>query len=95
MTVSYTCRAERDLLEIGLYTVATWGEAQWEEYAALLEHTCEVILPKNRRFARAFPLRAGLFRWKCERHVIFFRKVKSGIEIVRVLHERMLPERHL
>jgi toxin ParE1/3/4 len=95
MTVSYTRRAEQDLIEIGHYTVATWGAAQWAQYAALLEHTCEVILPKNYRFARNFPPRAGLLRWKCERHVIFFRKVRGGLEIVRVLHERMLPERHL
>lgn len=95
MSVSYTRRAERDIAEIAAYTVTTWGEEQWEIYAALLEHTCEVILPKNLRFARQFPLRPGLFRWKCERHVIFFRKVKGRVQIVRVLHERMLPERHL
>jgi plasmid stabilization system protein ParE len=27
--------------------------------------------------------------------VIYLRRIESGIEIVRVLHERMLPEKHL
>jgi plasmid stabilization system protein ParE len=28
-------------------------------------------------------------------HVVFFRKAGNEVEIVRVLHERMLPGKHL
>lgn len=95
MRVHYTKRAEQDLLEIGVYTVVNWGEAQWDSYGALLERTCEHIIPSNLRFARPVPSRPELLRWRCERHHIYFRRVDGGIEIVRVLHERMLPSRHL
>jgi len=28
------------------------------------------------------------------KHVVFFRPVEEGILVSRILHERMLPERH-
>lgn len=62
---------------------------------ALLRETCEDILPRKHRFARAVPKRSGLLRWRCERHVIYFRKVADGLEIVRIVHDRMLPSKHL
>lgn len=93
--VHYTEEAENDLFEIGVYTWTEWGEDQFVTYTALLRETCEDIIPRKHRFARPVPSRPGLFRWRCERHVIYFRKLKDGIEIVRVLHDRMLPTMHL
>lgn len=95
MKVAYTREAEQDLVEIGLYTWTEWGEDQYVKYMALARETCEDILPRKHRFARAVPLRPGLLRWRCERHVIYFRRSDDELEIVRVLHERMLPKRHL
>lgn len=95
MKVHYTEEAEQDLLEIGAYTWTEWGEEQFVKYMALLRETCEDIIPRKHRLARSVEGRPGLMRWRCERHVIFFRKVNREIEIVRVLHERMLPKRHL
>ena len=37
----------------------------------------------------------AVHRWRCEHHMIYFRRMKGGIEFVRVLHERMLPLNHL
>lgn len=95
MTVHYTEEAEADLFEVGVYTLTEWGEEQFEKYMALLRETCEEIIPRKHRLARAVPKRPELMRWRCERHVIFFRKVKDGFEIVRILHDRMLPSKHL
>jgi toxin ParE1/3/4 len=93
--VHYTEAAEDDLFEIGVYTWSEWDEQQFVKYMALLRETCEDIIPRKVRFARSVPSRPELLRWRCERHVIYFRKVDDGIEIVRVLHERMLPAHHL
>jgi toxin ParE1/3/4 len=93
--VHYTEEAENDLFEIGVYTWAEWGEEQFVKYIALLRETCEDIIPRKHRFARSVPKRPGLLRWRCERHVIYFRKVAGGFEIVRILHDRMLPSMHL
>lgn len=93
--VHYTKEAENDLFEIGVYTWAEWGEDQYEQYTALLRDTCEKIIPLKHRLARPVPDRPQLRRWRCERHVIYFRKVKSDFEIIRILHDRMLPKKHL
>jgi toxin ParE1/3/4 len=37
----------------------------------------------------------GLRRIPEGSHVVYFREVGGEVEILRVLHERMLPERHL
>ncbi len=93
--VFFTEEAENDLFEIGLYTWTEWGEQQFEKYLRLLRETCEDIIPRKHRFARSVPGRPELSRWRCERHVIYFRKVDGGLEIVRILHDRMLPAKHL
>jgi toxin ParE1/3/4 len=93
--VHYTEEAEDDLFEIGVYTWTEWGEEQFNEYLSLLRETCEDIIPRQHRFARPVPKRPELWRWRCERHVIYFRKMDDDFEIVRVLHERMLPSKHL
>ncbi|HVH45238.1 MAG TPA: type II toxin-antitoxin system RelE/ParE family toxin [Labilithrix sp.] len=93
--VHYTEEAENDLFEIGLYTSTEWGEEQSIKYLSLLRETCEDIIPRKNRFARLVPKRPELWRWRCERHVVYFRKMDDDFEIVRVLHEQMLPSKHL
>jgi len=31
---------------------------------------------------------------ECNRHVVFYREDADGILVPRILHQRMLPERH-
>ena len=95
MTVHYTERAEHALDEIATYTLEEWGEAQRDRYMALLEHACEVLVPTLSHLARTVPGRPELRALRCERHMIYFRVVEDGFEVVHVLHERQLPKRHL
>jgi toxin ParE1/3/4 len=39
-------------------------------------------------------VRSGLRRLEHGEHVIFYRKDSGGILVSRILHQRMLPERH-
>jgi toxin ParE1/3/4 len=39
-------------------------------------------------------IRPGIYRMEVGKHVIFFRRDSAGIVVSRILHERMLPERH-
>ena len=78
-----------------MYTFTEWGEEQSARYLAMLRDAAEDIIPRKHRFARSVPKRPELRRWRCERHVIYFRRAHDGFEIVRVLHERMLPSKHL
>ena len=86
--------AERDLLEIGRYTLLKWGEAQANRYLEMLEAGCE-RLSRNPGLGRSSEsIRPALLRMECGRHVIFYRRTASGILISRILHRQMLPERH-
>ena len=93
--VHYTEEAENDLFEIAAYAWTEWGEDPFARYLELLRETCEAIIPRKHRFARPVPKRPGLLRWRCERHVVYVRTVDDGVEIVRILHDRMLPSQHL
>jgi plasmid stabilization system protein ParE len=52
-------------------------------------------VPLHAAFARTVPGRPELRTLRCESHVIYFREVDDGFEIVHVLHERQLPRKHL
>jgi toxin ParE1/3/4 len=94
VTVHYTKRAERALHQIAAYTLEEWGPEQRDRYMAILEHACETLIPKRARYARASH-RPGLLTFRCEHHVVYFRRAGKDIEIVHVLHERQLPKKHL
>jgi toxin ParE1/3/4 len=93
--VHYTDAAERDLDAVAAYTVRVWGIEQCESYLRMLEEVCEKVLPRHPNLAHLVPGYDQLFSWKVEHHVVYYRKVRGGIEIVRVLHERQLPARQL
>jgi toxin ParE1/3/4 len=86
--------AEADLLSIGAYTLRTWGEDQTIRYIDDLEACCQT-LADNPTLGRACDeVRPGLRRMECGQHVVFYREDAEGILVSRILHQRMLPERH-
>ncbi len=87
-------RAEADLLSIGVYTLRTWGEAQTILYINELEEFCWRLADNPMSGRSCDHIRPGLYRMEVGKHVIFFRREPAGILISRILHERMLPERH-
>jgi toxin ParE1/3/4 len=88
--------SRRDLLEIADHSAEQWDEAQAERYITqhfgafrrlvdntMLGRPCDSVRPRLQRKTQG-------------KHVIYFRREASGdILVVRVLHERMLPERHI
>ena len=91
----FTRRAEADLQEIAGYTHRTWGEVQCGRYLDALEECCQRLADSPELGRACDPIRPGYLRAEQGRHVIFFRKAGDGILVVRILHARMLPERHL
>jgi toxin ParE1/3/4 len=86
--------AEADLRGIGSYTLRAWGEAQTIRYLDALEACCQMLAddPGGRP---CDDVRPGLYRKEQGKHVVFFRREPEGIKVSRILHERMLPGRHL
>jgi toxin ParE1/3/4 len=86
--------AEADLLSIGVYTLRTWGDAQAVRYLDELEACCRQLADNPASGRSCDDIRPGLYRREQGKHVIFFRREPKGILVSRILHERMLPERH-
>lgn len=90
----FTGRAKADLFQIGDYTINTWGEDQARRYLKSLED-CVRMLACNPGLGRACDwIRPGLHRLEQGRHVVFYRQVKGGVFVVRILHRSMLPDQH-
>lgn len=87
-------RAEADLLRIGEYTLNKWGVAQAARYIGDLEDCCQMLAENPNMGRRCDDVRPGLRRHEHGKHVRFFRQERGGILISRILHQRMLPERH-
>jgi toxin ParE1/3/4 len=87
--------ALQDFEAIALYTDAQWGRDQRLRYMTEIENR----LVDLRRHPQAAPSRAdirgGYRAARVASHVIYFQVVGDCLELVRVLHARMDPTRHL
>ena len=100
--------ARTDLIEILWTSFDRWGEDGKARYESLLEAAieelganpehlmskdCHELAPRLRSFhLRHVGRDLGV---KAPVHVIYYRRTRSAIVIVRVLHERMEPSMHL
>jgi toxin ParE1/3/4 len=90
----FSRRAEADLLRIAEYTLRKWGKTQAARYLGDMEKCCQT-LANNPALGRLWDdVRPGLHRLEHGKHVVFYRRDPLGILVTRILHQRMLPERH-
>ena len=90
----FSRRAEADLLDIGDYTLRTWGKAQAARYLGELEVCCQTLADNPVLGRPCDDIRPGLRRLERGKHVVFYRQEPTGILISRILHQGMLPDRH-
>ena len=90
----FSRRAEADLLGIGDYTLRTWGRAQAARYIGELEVCCQMLADNPALGRPCDDVRPGLRRLEHGKHVVFYRQERGGVLVSRILHQRMLPERH-
>ena len=88
-------RAKADLEGIWLYGLEKWSFNQTEQYATGLYEKFDFLVQGPNAGRPAKSIRDGYFRFECQSHTIFYRIEKSGIRIIRVLHEKMDAGRHL
>ena len=87
--------AAEDLKEIWHYSYDKWGTDTATAYLLQLDAGIQG-LSHNPQIGRAQDhIRKGYRAIQINRHVVFYRVQAQRINIVRVLHERMLPEKHL
>ncbi len=84
-----TPAAERDLEGIWLYTNEHWGIEQANRYIDTLATAFTELATSPLTAPACDYIRIGYRRRVVERHVIYFRTTRYGIQIVRLLHQRM------
>ena len=97
MTARFTLtpRAQGDLSDIWDHTADRWGIAQAETYTRQLGAHVAMVAG-NPALGRACPeVRTGYYKFQSGAHILFYRMMDNGIEVVRVLHERMDYGQHL
>ena len=90
-----TERAKADLRAIGRYTQATWGREQRNRYLARLDAAFHLLAQEPRRGRACDEIRPGYRTYHVGRHLVFYRASPDGVEIIRILHDRMDIETHL
>jgi toxin ParE1/3/4 len=96
MTGRYTLspRAQSDLDDIWNYTVKLRGIDQAESYVRQIRHHIELVAAMPMLGGACPGLRAGYYKYPSGSHVQFCRLIAGGIDVGRILHERMDVERH-
>jgi toxin ParE1/3/4 len=89
--------AAADLEGIFEYTLLTWGEEQFDRYRRALSLALDSLAknPLARGSKARDDLMEGCRFFRVEHHYIVYRVAKGGIEVGRILHERMNFERQV
>ena len=88
-------RAQADLEDIWDYTVDRWGGGQAEAYIRDIYLAVETLVATRGVARSCDDIRRGYWKYPVGSHVIFFRWYAYGIDVVRILHNRMDFKRHL
>jgi toxin ParE1/3/4 len=87
--------AEADVDEAADYTIERWGREQARSYLATLRADIARLAELPRRFPVHEPTGLGLRRMRSGHHLVYYWVGNETVEVVRILHERRDPTRHL
>jgi len=87
-------KADSDLEGIWDYTDAMWGRTQARTYLTQLENRMIALAHHPSAGRKRYDLPGTPMSYHEGRHVIFYRPVREGIEVLRVLHDAMDFPRH-
>ena len=90
-----TPAAQRDLSSIWDYTTERWDEQQAETYVREIRSAIERIAEQPERGRAVDDVRTGYRRYAIGSHLIFFLARTDRVDVIRILHQRMDPTRHL
>lgn len=88
-------RAQADLQAIADYTIERWGVAQTQKYLQALETRMLQLAERPLLGHQRSDLAEGVLCFPIESHVIYYARAGFGIFVLRVLHKRQDPHRHL
>ena len=92
---SFSRLARLDLIEIAEYTLDRWGLNQAERYLDGLDDCFKRLVQTPQMGSACDQIRDGYRRIEQGKHVVIYRADVDGVFISRILHRRILPERHM
>ena len=94
-SIRLTPAAQRDLSSIWDFTEERWDRRQAETYLDEIRAALERIADDPARGRACDDIRAGYRRYAIGSHLVFYVERPDGVDVIRVLHQRMDPVRHL
>ncbi len=88
-------KAEHDLTEIYIFSYQNFGEAKADAYLIGLEDCFSHLAEKPLLGRNIDHIRKGYLRYEYIGHSIFYKRTRTGIKIMRVLHGSMNIDQHL
>jgi toxin ParE1/3/4 len=88
-------RAETDLIEIWLHSFEEWDEAQADRYVDRLNSAIRTLATNAHRGVKRDNILKGYRVLFVNRHAVYYIVTSTTVEVVRVLHAQMDPDRHL
>ena len=88
-------KAVEDMEVIWLYSFKNWSADQADSYIDDLTEAFEFLAQNVRAGTACDYIRESYRRYPIKSHIVFYRETAYGIEVMRVLHSRMLPTLHL
>jgi toxin ParE1/3/4 len=86
--------AEDDLYKIISTTINSWGNEQAKEYAQNIDAAL-IKLAQYPDFGRERnEIYKGAKSFPVEKHIVFYQVSDNGIDVARILHQRMDPSKH-
>jgi len=78
---------------VWLFSLQEWGAEQADRYIDDLTAAFEFLVDNPKAGRQCENIRPGYRKYPVIRHVVYYRETGYGIEIVRILHDRMLASR--
>jgi toxin ParE1/3/4 len=90
-----TPAAAMDLSEIWDYTEERWDADQAETYVREIGAAVERVAEDPLRGRDCSDIRPGYRRYGIESHTVYYLDRSDTVDVIRILHQRMDPSRHL
>ena len=87
--------AKTDLKDIYQYGLRQWGQTQSESYLEDIKQQIWALTEQPLIGVDRSELLSGARSLPIESHTLFYRVTLDTVEIIRVLHDRQDPQRHL
>lgn len=87
--------AKNDLKEIYQYGLRLWGQAQSESYLSTIKNQFWLLTQQPLTGTQRPELLPDVRSIPINIHTLFYRVTTTRVEVIRVLHGRQDPQRHL